>query len=32
MLRALMLDKVGGEIYDADVVTVNKSASSQRTL
>jgi hypothetical protein len=32
MLRALMLDGVGGEVHDADVVTVDKGASRQRAL
>jgi hypothetical protein len=34
MLRALMLDGVGGEVHDVDVdvVTIDKGASRQRTM
>jgi hypothetical protein len=32
MLGALMLNRVGGEVDDADVVTVDKRAPRQRTL
>jgi hypothetical protein len=32
MLRVLMLDGVGGEVYGADVVTIDKGAPRQRTM
>jgi hypothetical protein len=32
MLRALMLKGVGGEVHDADVVTVDESAARWRSL
>lgn len=32
MLRALMLDEVGGEVHGADVVTIDKGAPRQRTV
>jgi hypothetical protein len=32
MLRALMLNGVGGEVHDADVVTVDESAARWRSL
>ena len=32
MLRPLMLDGVGGEIYGADVVAVNERALGKRTV
>jgi hypothetical protein len=32
MLRALMLDGVGGEVHGANVVTIDKGAPHQRTM
>lgn len=32
MLRALVLDRVGGEVHGVDVVAVDKSAPLQRTV
>jgi hypothetical protein len=32
MLRALMLDGVGGEVHGADDVTTDKGAPHQRTM
>jgi hypothetical protein len=32
MLGALMLNEVGGEVHDADVVTVNKGAPRRRDM
>jgi hypothetical protein len=32
MLGALMLNKVGGEVYDADVIAVDKGAPRRRGL
>jgi hypothetical protein len=32
MLRALMLDGVGGQVHGADVVTIDKSAPRQWTV
>jgi hypothetical protein len=32
MLGALMLNEIGGEVHDTDVVAVNKSALKRQTL
>jgi hypothetical protein len=32
MFRLLMLDRVGGEVHGADVVTIDKGAPCQRTV
>jgi hypothetical protein len=32
MLRLLMLDRIGGEVHGADVVTIDKGAPCQRTV
>jgi hypothetical protein len=32
MLRALVLDGVGGEVHDIDIVAVDKSSPCQRTV
>jgi hypothetical protein len=32
MLRALVLDRVHGEVYDANVIAVDQSAPRQRTV
>jgi hypothetical protein len=32
MLRALMLNRVGGEVHDAGIVVVDESAPQRRSL